>query len=80
MTVVCTCGQRLRARKLTDVDRLRCPKCGCMIAEEANRQAARNAAIVFDLAALLLKKEKDGTITTEELALANVMATHELRR
>lgn len=76
MIIVCTCGQRSRVRKLVDIDRIRCAKCKASLSEEAHRQAARNANIVLDIAAVLFSKNEQQW-TSGETLIAGVMAKHE---
>lgn len=76
MVVVCTCGARLRVKKLAHIDTSRCPKCRTMLGNEAHRQAERNANIVLEIANLLyVKPEK--TWTREEEIIARILHAHE---
>jgi hypothetical protein len=73
--VVCNCGQKNRVKDLTKVDRLRCPQCKTLLGEEVNKQAARNAKIVLEIATLLFAKPED-TWTPEEEVVARIVHAH----
>lgn len=77
MIVVCTCGQKNRLKNLANIDKLVCGKCKVRLAPEANRQAARNANVTLELAALLLSKP-EATWTREEVIVARMLHAHEL--
>jgi len=53
MIVVCPCGTKLRVQ-VGHHHKMRCPKCQTMLAQEIERQAARNSRVVLDLTALML--------------------------
>lgn len=55
MIVVCDCGQKSRIRKLVDAERTRCAACKTNLGFLIHRQAERNAAIVLEVASVLLE-------------------------
>lgn len=77
MIVVCSCGQKSRVRDVTKAHLLRCGGCKQMLQAEIQRQANRNAAIVLDLAAVVLDRVNKNTITEPETIIAGIMSRHE---
>jgi hypothetical protein len=53
MIVVCNCGTKLRVA-MANYLKMRCPRCGLMLAVEIERQAARNSKAMFDVVAYML--------------------------
>ena len=82
MIVVCRCGVKSRIRDLATASRMRCATCKEMLGPEIHRQAARNANIVLEVAAVLadrIDKRIVGTPEGEEL-IAQIIARHEVTR
>jgi hypothetical protein len=53
MLVLCPCGTKLLVT-MANYQKMRCPKCHLMLAEEIGRQAARNSRAIHDIAAIML--------------------------
>lgn len=78
MIVVCPCGQKNRLKNLAAIDKMVCGKCRGTLASEANRQAARNANAMLEIAAVLADKVNGGVHTHEEELIAQIIARHEM--
>lgn len=77
MIVVCTCGQKSRVKQIEHSHKIRCGNCKQSLVDVTRRQAARNANIVLDVAAILANKLDTGRITPEEELIAQIFAKHE---
>jgi len=74
--IVCPCSQRLRVH-LGTAHRARCPICRRMVGAEAARQAARNAAIVLEVARHLHARLDRPDATPAEETIAAIFERHE---
>ena len=80
MIIVCKCGVKSRVRDIANANRVQCSKCKTLLHDEANRQAARNADIVLEVAALLNFKDQQGLLSKEDELIGTILARHEVTR